>query len=98
LTIFKSGEDALKADREMVNIRSRYTKGLGFVDNPWGEKARQIGRSTSRLNDKHWEMINEHAYAHIGVVGDDSEEVIAGPNNDADDPASNPHAFIDLSW
>ena len=98
MTLFKSGEDALKADREVVRAGSRYTRGLGFVDKPWGEMARQVGRTTIRLNDKHWDMIKGHAYAHIDVAGDDSEEGIAGLNNDASEAASNPHAFIDLDW
>jgi hypothetical protein len=93
LTLFKSGEDALKVDREAVRAGSRHTRGhgLGFVNNPWGEKARQTGKATSRLDDMHWDMIKEHAYAHIGAAGDDSDEI-------AGNAASNPYAFIDLDW
>ena len=95
MTLFKSGEDALKADKEVVRGGSRYSRGLGFVDKTWGEKTRQIRRTTTRLNDTHWDMINGHAYAYIGVAGEDSEEALAALINDASEPA---HASIDLDW
>lgn len=73
---------------------ARYSRGLGFVDNPWGEKARQLVKTTCRLDDTHWGMIKEHALAHIGAAGDDSEEGIPG----FDDEAMNSHALIELDW
>jgi thioesterase domain-containing protein len=95
LTLFKSGEDALKVDKEAVRAGSRYSRNLGFVDNPWGEKARQLGRTTCRLDDNHWGMIKEHAFAHIGTAGEESDEAGASFN---DGEAMNPHAHIELDW
>lgn len=97
MTLFKSGEDALKAEREAVRAGSRFNRGIGFVDNPWGEKARKLGRTTSRLDDVHWGMIKEHASVHIGTAGDQSDEGIAGLD-DASEATLNPHGFIDLDW
>ena len=93
--LFKSGEDALKADRDAVRAGSRHARSLGFIENPWGQKTRQLVRTTSRLNNTHWGMIQEHAYAHISTRGEELDE---GFNDDADEAISNPHAFIDLDW
>jgi hypothetical protein len=92
LTLFKSGDDALRADREAVRAGSRYTRGLGFVDNPWGEKVCRLGRTTSRLDDTHWGMIKEHASAHLGAPGEETDERISGFDE------VNMHAYIDLDW
>jgi hypothetical protein len=94
LTLFKSGEDALQADKEAARAGPRNPRSLGFVDHPWGEKSRQIGRTTSRLDDTHWDMIKEHAYAHIGAAGDESDTSL---NDDGSEPL-NLHAFINLDW
>ena len=96
MTLFKSGEDALKADREAVRGGSRYSRGLGFVDNPWGEKARQLVKTTYRLDDTHWGMIKEHAFAHINITGKESDEENQGITGFDDD--TNPHAVIELDW
>ncbi|KAN0107510.1 hypothetical protein V8E52_010028, partial [Russula decolorans] len=96
LTLFKSGEDALKVDKEAVRAGSRYSQGLGFVDNPWGEKARQLVKTTCRLDDTHWGMIKEHAFAHIGIGGEESDEGIAGFDDDTS--GANLHAIINLDW
>ena len=76
---------------------SRYSCSLGFVDNPWGEKACQLGRTTCRLDDTYWGMIKEHAYAHIGTAGDESDDGIAGFDDNASE-AMNPHVLIELDW
>jgi len=94
LTLFKLGEDALKVDKEAVRAGSRYSRGLGFVDNPWGEKARQLVKTTCCLDDTHWGMIKEHAFAHIGTGGEESDEGIAGFDDDTS--GANLHAIIDL--
>jgi len=96
LTLFKSGEDALKADRESVKGGSRHSRGLGFVDNPWGEKARQLVKTTCRLDDTHWGLIKEYAFAHISMGGEDSDEGVAGA--DDDNGATDPHAILVLDW
>jgi len=96
LTLFKSGEDALRADREVVRGGSRYSRGLGFVDNPWGEKARQLVKTTCRLDDTHWGMIKEHAFAHIST-GEESDEGISGFDDDTG-KAMSLHAIIELDW
>ena len=77
---------------------SRYSRGLSFADNPWGEKAHQLVRTTSRLDDVHWGTIKEHAFAYIGATGEESDEEFAGLDDDARDAALNPHAFIELDW
>ncbi|KAN0112043.1 hypothetical protein V8E52_007960 [Russula decolorans] len=76
LTLFKSGEDALKVDKEA--------------------KARQLVKTTCRLDDTHWGMIKEHAFAHIGTGGEESDEGIAGFDDDTS--GANLHAIIDLDW
>ena len=78
--------------------RNGHSHGLSFADNPWGEKARQFVRTTSHLDDMRWGMIKEHAFAHIGVSGEESDEGFAGLDNDVRDATLNPHAFIDLDW
>lgn len=94
MTLFKSGDDALKVDREAVRAGARYSRGLGFVDNPWGEKTRQLVKTTCRLDDTHWGMIKEHALAHVSAAGDDSEEGMADNGGEA----MTLHALIDLDW
>ena len=74
---------------------SRFTRGLGFVDNPWGEKARQLVKTTCHLNDTHWGMIKENALARISTAGEDSEEGIDGLDDNGGD-AMNPHALVQL--
>jgi hypothetical protein len=83
----------LKVDREAVRAGSHYSQGLGFVDNPWGEKACQLGKTTCHLDDTHWGMIKEHAFVHISATGEESDEGI----DDAGE-AMNPHALIELDW
>jgi hypothetical protein len=50
----------------------------------------------SRLDDTHWGMIKEHAFAHIGTGGEESDEGIAGFDDDTS--GANLHAIIDLDW
>jgi len=42
-------------------------------------------------------MIKEHAYAHIGTAGDESDDGIAGFDDNASE-AMNPHVLIELDW
>ena len=95
MTLFKSGENALQADKEAARADPHNPRSLGSVNHPWGEKSRQIGRTTSRLNDTHWDMIKEHSYAHIGAAGDESD---TGLNGDGSESTLNLHAFINLDW
>ena len=90
MTLFKSGEDALRVDRDAVRAGSRYSRGLGFIDSPWGEKARQLVKTTSRLDDTLWGMIKESASAHLSVADEESDDDVI--------EALNPHAYIDLDW
>jgi hypothetical protein len=73
------------------------SKTNNFSDRIWGEKARQLIKTTIRLEDSHWVMIKSCASTFSGDVETDNE---GGDGNllDNDDPIANPHAFIDLDW
>ncbi|KAI0253124.1 hypothetical protein BJV78DRAFT_1351967 [Lactifluus subvellereus] len=86
LTLFKTGEDALKVDRESNGARA------GTRSNPWGEKAREFVKSTKRINDCLWDTIIEHAYVHLDVTDLDRLD----ENNSEDGSRVNPRAVIDL--
>ncbi|KAI0302879.1 hypothetical protein B0F90DRAFT_179304 [Multifurca ochricompacta] len=64
-------------------------KPRGFIDDPWGKKAREWVTATERVDDDRWEQIIEKAqtYFHAGY------DVSSSP--DAGGPS---HAFIELDW
>ncbi|KAI0282251.1 hypothetical protein BC826DRAFT_1110850 [Russula brevipes] len=96
LTLFKSGEDMRQGDRVSVaDDQSTRGKANNFTDKIWGEKARQLVKSTSRLDDTNWPIIKAHAsvfYNNIETEDEEGESAL----EDVDDPVSNPHAFIVL--
>ncbi|KAI9456209.1 hypothetical protein F5148DRAFT_1377964 [Russula earlei] len=53
LTLFQTGEDALRTGRE-TDGRAR---GLGFTESAWGDKTRDLVKSTRKLQDSHWAAI-----------------------------------------
>ena len=98
--MFKTGEDAMQADRDHNANGSRggaqNIRGLGFIENPWGEKARAFVKTTKCINDSLWDTIIEAACEHnteLGVFGEDNDK-----NNDEDRSYGNPHTSIDLDW
>lgn len=85
---------------ERVGIRddqSGHSKLNNFSDKTWGEKARQLVKTTIRLEDSHWAMIKAFASTFSGDIETDNEGG-DGISWDDDDPVSNPHAFITLDW
>jgi hypothetical protein len=79
-----------------VDDQSGRGKANNFTDKIWGEKACQLVKSTSRLDDTHWPMIKVHAsmfYSNIESEDEEGEGVL-----EDDDPVSNPHAYIALDW
>jgi hypothetical protein len=89
-----------QGDRDIVgdNQSGRSASKLNnFTDKTWGEKACQLVKSTSRLDDTHWPMIKAHAsefYSNVEIDGEEGE----GISENGDNPVANPHAFITLDW
>jgi hypothetical protein len=101
LTLFKSGEDAtkIKAHKEGHNREAAFksVRGLRFIENPWGRRAREFVKTTKQMNSTHWEAIMEHASSHLSAPVLDTDE----EDNDEDGNEGlllNPRALIDLDW
>jgi hypothetical protein len=87
-------------DREPNGGRAgpRNVRGLGFIENPWGEKAREFVKTTKRLDESRWRIIIEHAHAYLSAELD--RDAIDEDNNEigGEDGCVNPRAAIDLDW
>ena len=95
MTLFKAGTDAHAcAKRAATTDGSQLVRRLGFIDNPWGEKARLLTKSTSRLEDKHWAMIMAYSATYISGYSDDE----GSADEKGYGTETQPHAFIELDW
>ncbi|KAH9070765.1 hypothetical protein EDB83DRAFT_2314002 [Lactarius deliciosus] len=97
LYFFKTGEDALKLERDPATGRSmpRNIRAVGFTESLWGSKAREFVKTTTRLTDKHWDDVTEHAATFMTSHALESDEE-SGTN--AETESLNPRAAIDLDW
>jgi hypothetical protein len=96
MTLFKAGDNAHACAKRMVgtnlNDGLQALHRLGFVDNPWGEKACLLVKMTLHLGDKHWSLIMAYSYTYINGNSDDegSADEFGGEVQ--------PHAFLKLEW
>ncbi|KAH8981457.1 hypothetical protein EDB86DRAFT_2834871 [Lactarius hatsudake] len=76
LCFFKTGEDALKSERDPVTGRSmpRNVRAVGSTESLWGSKAREFVKTTTRLTDKHWGDVTEHAATFMTSHALESDE------------------------
>ncbi|KAH9024687.1 hypothetical protein EDB85DRAFT_2292499 [Lactarius pseudohatsudake] len=97
LCIFKTGEDALKLERDPETGRSmpRNIRGVGFTESLWGSKAREFVKTTTRLTDKHWDDVTEHAAIFMTGHALESDEE---SSINAETESLNPRAAINLDW
>ncbi|KAI9438850.1 hypothetical protein BJY52DRAFT_1195866 [Lactarius psammicola] len=92
LSIFKTGQDALKLKRDPETGKSTpcNIQGFGFTDNLWSNKVWEFVKTTTQLMDKHWEEIIEHAANFMSIhILDSDDKNIANNNGDIKTAAPN---------
>ncbi|KAI9455129.1 hypothetical protein F5148DRAFT_1377533 [Russula earlei] len=95
LTLFQTGEDALRTGRE-TDGRAR---GLGFTESAWGDKTRDLVKSTRKLQDSHWAAILGECsvFLHYHLQETEQEWCLAGEETEGFERVR-PHAHIDITW
>lgn len=102
MSFFKTGEDALKCQRDpetgRTSPRSVRASGVGFTETLWGQKARDFVDTTERLLEEHWDGIIEHSMFFMAnaQVFDSDDENKADGDGDGDTEPLNPRAVIEL--
>ncbi|KAF8494348.1 hypothetical protein F5888DRAFT_1908221 [Russula emetica] len=102
LSLFASGEDALKGAQNRETSPFSNGHGLGFTENPWGMKAREFVTSTKKLKDLHWGEITDDI-SELKLLGRDwqnmdvdSDEDDNGDEGNAGTVRVNPRARINI--
>jgi hypothetical protein len=87
-------------DRESNSGRAgtRNPRGLGFIDHPWGEKAREFVKTTKRIDESLWDSILQQANLHLDSTDRDGLDEDDNDNSDEDGSSVNPRGVINLDW